>query len=88
MLEERKDKMNRESNRGCITFILLTVASLTLLYVLSLWTDRTLDFWATYFAQHAVDIPMWLSILLTFIGNGIIFGLNVISEIVRIAMGV
>lgn len=53
---------------------------------LSLWTDRTLDFWCTYLAHHVVNVPFWLSFVATVAGNGIIVALNIISEIVRLVI--
>lgn len=61
---------------GCMTVIILLV----------LWTDRTLDFWCTHFSGHAVNVPLWLSAIATFVGNVVMLILNIISEIVRLCM--
>lgn len=52
--------------------------------VLSFWTDRTLDFWVSRFEGVAVDVPAWISVLVTLITNFIMLALNIISEIVRL----
>lgn len=50
---------------------------------LTLWTDRTLDFWLTYFKGEVVNVPFWLSFLATIILNAASLILNVLSEIIR-----
>lgn len=75
------------SNDGCLGCFVVIIG-LIILCAICGWTDRTLDFWCTYFSHHAVNIPMWVSCLVTFIGNGAMFLLNLISEIVRACMGV
>ena len=79
------------STLGCIIALLIWLSSIALVVViligLSFWTDRSLDFWCTYFSHHTVDVPFWMSALLSFIGNGAVFVLNLVSEIVRVCMG-
>lgn len=65
-----------------LPFILVAL----LLIPLTMWTDRTLDFWCTQWSGHFVNIPTWLSFLVTIIGNGIMFVLNIVSEIVRLCI--
>lgn len=50
---------------------------------LSLWTDRTLDFWCSYFKGKPVDIPFWISALFTLVFNAFDILLNLVSEIIR-----
>ena len=54
-----------------------------LIYVLSLWTDRNLEFWFSHFKHAPVVIPQWLSIVVTIVLNGIAVALNVIGELCR-----
>ncbi len=74
---------NESSLAGCLVVII----GFVLLCLMCGWTDRTLDFWCSYFSHHAVNIPMWLSVLVTFVSNGLMFLLNIISEIIRACMG-
>lgn len=53
---------------------------------ISIWTDRTLDFWCTHFAHHPVNCPWWLSFIVTVVGNGVVLLANCVSEIVRLCM--
>jgi len=50
------------------------------------WTDRNLDFWISHFKGEEVDVPFWLSFVVTIVGNGIIFFANVVAEIARFAI--
>ena len=61
---------------GCLTAILF-----------SWWTDRTIDFWCSYYFGHDVDIPFIWSFLLTLFGNGLVLIGNIISEIARVCVG-
>ena len=82
--------MNGKVNIGC--GMLLTILGLVIAIIVALctWTDRTLDFWCTYYSQphHLVNVPMWISVLTTFIGNIIMLAINIISELARLVMGV
>ncbi len=51
--------------------------------VVSIWTDRNLDFWLSHFKGEQVDCPMWMSVVATIILNGIILAVNIIGEIAR-----
>jgi len=62
-----------------LTVMLAVYSGIVLL--LSLWTDRTLDFWLTYFKDTPINCPYWLSVLTTFFLSPIVFGCNFISEI-------
>lgn len=71
---------------GCGLFLLLLFVIPAVVIGLFFWTDRTLDFWCTYCSGHTVNVPFWLSALVTLIGNGVMFILNIISEIVRLCI--
>ena len=51
--------------------------------LLGLWTDRNLDFWMSHFKGTAVNVPYWLSLVVTIIGNAVILAANVLGEICR-----
>lgn len=61
----------------CLFFIPLT-------YFISLWTDRTLEFWLTLIKGSAVEVPMWASVLVTIILSGVILGINILTELIRL----
>lgn len=54
---------------------------------LSCWTDRTLEFWLTHFSGHTVHVPFWIDFLITLVANGVMFALNIISELARLVIG-
>jgi hypothetical protein len=50
--------------------------------LIGLWTDRNVDFWASYIKGHPVDVNYWWSVLLSIFGPVIIVA-NIVSEILR-----
>lgn len=53
---------------------------------MSIWTDRTLEFWLMYFKHEPVAVPMWLSMVVTLVCNAFILAVNVLSEVVRLVI--
>lgn len=74
-------------NKGyTIVEVLIVIAFLSLFPGLVMWTDRTLEFWLTY-AKHApVIVPWWISTLVTIFLNGVILGINILSELIRLVI--
>ena len=58
----------------------------TLCILLTLWTDRTLDFWMTYAKGAPVDVPFWLSFIMTIILNGAMMLVNILTELFRLVL--
>ena len=52
----------------------------------SFWTDRNLDFWVSQIKGEEVNIPYWLSFIITFICNGFIIVANLLAELARFAV--
>jgi hypothetical protein len=79
-------KLNMDSDWKVIGFFFGAGLTLVLgvFYLVGLWTDRTLDFWLTYFKGADVDCPFWLSLLVSVLLNAVILGLNIISEVARL----
>lgn len=66
-----------------IFFVLVVLAVIPLL---GLWTDRNLDFWLTHLKGHVVNVPYWLSLILSLLLNAGIIAANIIAEIARFAL--
>jgi len=69
---------------GGIVCVLFAYSILVFPFVL--WTDRTLDFWVTYLKGTTVDVPFWLSFIVTIVFNAVILLINVISEVARLCI--
>lgn len=54
-----------------------------LIGMISFWTDRNLDFWFSYFKGHPIDVPYWMSFLVSVVFNVIIVGFNIIAELAK-----
>ena len=76
---------NTGAGFGCLALSAMAAFYFGLVYVLSLWTDRNLDFWFSYFKGHEVDIPQWLSFCATLLAPIAIAG-NVLMELCKFAI--
>lgn len=65
-------------------FLVLLVIVLVLLGFMCKWTDGNLDWIVSKIAGAPRDVPMWLSVIATFLLNGLALAFNVIVYIVRI----
>lgn len=72
------------TNINNISCIVIFAFLLTILSIIAIWTDRTLDFWCTYFKGEPIDVPFWISLIVTWVFSGIIFAINIISEVIRL----
>lgn len=70
---------------GCFVMSIFVSIYFGLIYLLSFWTDRNLDFWFSYFKGVPVDIPQWISFLLTLL-SPIAFVGNIIAELFKFAI--
>ena len=53
---------------------------------LSIWTERSLEFWLTLMRGETVDVPFWIAALLTLILNGFIIAINLVAELLRLVV--
>lgn len=70
----------------CLLASGIMLLAATIIYLLSLWTDRNLEFWLSRIKGMPVDVPLWMSFLTTLLLNGLIVPLNLVSELVRLAL--
>jgi hypothetical protein len=70
-------------NTPTAIFIALIVGVIT---GMTIWTDRTLDFWMTYAKGAPVDVPGWLSFIMTIILNGAMMLVNILTELFRLVL--
>ena len=60
------------------------IVTVAILFAFASWTDRSLDWWLTYFKGTPTDCPMWLSAIATLLP--ISFPFNIITELARLAL--
>jgi hypothetical protein len=70
--------------RDAVLVVLAIAIIPAIVWFLSLWTDRNLEFWFTYFKGEQVDVPMWISVVTTMVLNGIILIGNILGELFRL----
>ncbi len=70
--------------KGVGKFVLGGIVGIVLLIPLAtMWTDRNLEFWASRIKGEPVDIPYWLSLVVTVVLNVIALAGNSISEVLK-----
>ena len=52
-------------------------------YVVCMWTDNNLEWALSHIKGQPVDVPNWISVLVTLVGNGAIIIANIICEIIK-----
>lgn len=69
---------------GCLIMSVFLSFFCFIIFLLSCWTDRNIEFWATHFKGESVDCPFWLSVAVTIVANGVCILCNVIAEVARL----
>ena len=76
--------------KGCFKLLGTLVVILGFIIVLILpfayWTDRTLDFWVSLIMGSHIDIPLFISFVITLFFNVATFIVNILSELFRLFM--
>lgn len=81
IIMSRKSTDGWEALGGCGCLIAIAGAIyLPIVY----WTNRNLDFWFSYFKGETVDIPLWISFVISLFEP--ILLLDIIGELLRFAI--
>jgi hypothetical protein len=70
---------------GCVMMSAILGFYFGIVYLISFWTDRNLDFWFSYFKGVPADVPQWLSFVATLF-TPITIPANIIMELARFAI--
>ena len=57
-----------------------------LLILVTIWTDRSLEFWLAFAKGTMVEVPWYLSFLMTMILNGFAVPFNLLTELFRLTI--
>ncbi len=71
---------------GLMLVLMLVAIIPAIIWFMSLWTDRNLEFWLSYFKGEQVDVPMWMSVVTTIVLNAVILAGNILSELFRLVI--
>ena len=76
------------NNKGFafIQFMFIILIYLILFIPVAFWTDSNLDFWLSYIKKTSIDIPFYVSYIVSVILNGIILAINIILSLLRYAI--
>lgn len=67
-----------------IVELIIVVMVFVLIPIITMWTDRSLDFVLTAIKGHVVHCPMWLAFIAALAGNGFTLVFNIVVEIFRL----
>lgn len=77
--------MIRKRSMPAWPFALVLVGFVISLFVgLTMWTERSLEFWLSRWKGEAVDVPLWMAFVVSLVLNGVILAANIVSELVRL----
>jgi len=51
--------------------------------VLVMWTDGNLEWWILFFKEESINIPWWISTIITIVFNGVAVAFNIITELCK-----
>lgn len=66
---------------GFLGFVVIGLFAIVILGV-----DAHLEFWLSYIKQVPVTVPLWISVVLCLVADELVFGLLILSIIVRSVM--
>jgi small-conductance mechanosensitive channel len=88
-LDWHKQKL-RSYNTPFHRFMYWTVLLIVVLFLLgiplAIWTDRSLDYWFTYFKGVETNVPFIVSYILTICTNVFGVGFNLLTELLRLLL--
>lgn len=64
-------------------FIFLFLMSVVL-FIVSFWTQSSIEFWIDYFKGVHIHVPFWMAFLTTIFLNAVILGFNICTEIFKL----
>lgn len=50
------------------------------------WTDRTLDYWLSFIKGCDVDVPFFISAIISIVCGYVMIIINIVSELIRIIL--
>lgn len=62
------------------------ICIMALIPAMALWTDSSIEWWIYYFKHETINIPYWMSLIITIIGNWVILFFNVITELFKLIL--
>ena len=79
--------MNEVDNDGFwVVFVLTLILAVVLVGAMAMWTERSVEFWLFYIKGVHIDIPYWLALVITALGNCVVTFINIITELFRLVV--
>lgn len=74
--------MNKKG--ATLIYLITTIVLALLLFIpIAYWTDSNLDFWISFLKKSTVNIPFWMSYIVTVFCNGFIIPINIILSLLK-----
>ena len=75
----RKGENGILASYGVVLLIVFVILALTVN-----WTDSNLDWLLSSIKGREIDVPTWISAIITFVGNGFVLVFNIICELIKL----
>lgn len=76
--------MNNNDSTGCVIVSALLLIALVPLYYFISWTDGNLEYAVSYLKGRDIEIPFWISAVVSIIGSAVVFVFNIVCEIIKL----
>ena len=80
--------LNQEKGFTLVELLIVIgiIALLAIIPLLALWTDGNIEWWITYFKNETINIPYWISLVITIVFNVVAMAFNLITEICKLVL--
>ena len=86
-IRKKRVKMNNEKGFAVIEMLVVYVLLIAIIVLpISLWTQRSLEFWCMYIKHTPIHVSYWVSVAITVGLNGLALFANAVTEILRLVI--
>jgi ABC-type sulfate transport system permease component len=76
-----------KKNGNCLVMVIMLLLVVVILSIMIRWTDSNLDWLLTFLSGKPINVPIWLSAVVTFVANAACFVFNIVISLLRLCVG-